>query len=87
MQKREEILYKIADALEARQDEIIEANAEDVKNAKEGKIDDNLMQRLGLKPQKLKNLLTGIRSIAKQSEPIRKVNPPFPCCVLVLQAV
>lgn len=73
MQRREEILYKIADALEARQDEILEENEVDMTQAKRGKIDQNLIQRLGLKPQKFTNLLAGIRSIAKQSEPIRKV--------------
>lgn len=80
LQKREEILRKIADKLEASKDEIMAENAEDVKKAEQGKIDDNLMQRLGLKPQKFTNLLAGIRSIAKQDEPIRKVgySPSLP---------
>ena len=73
MQKREEILEKIADAIDSRQSEILKENDADVKKAEEMEIDSNLMQRLGMKPQKLKNLTAGIRSIAKQSEPIRKV--------------
>ena len=72
-QKREEILQRIADAIDSQQGRILEENEADVRKAKETKIDDNLMQRLGLKPQKLKNLTAGIRAIAKQSEPIRKV--------------
>ena len=79
LQKREEILLKIADAIESQQQEILRENEADVRKAKETEIDDNLMQRLGMKPQKLKNLTAGIRSIAQQSEPIRKVLLwPFP---------
>ncbi|KAK9823707.1 hypothetical protein WJX72_004820 [[Myrmecia] bisecta] len=70
--EREQILYKIADALEAAEEEIMAANAADVQAA-EGKIDANVMQRLALKPQKIKQLGAGIRSIAAQEEPIRKV--------------
>lgn len=85
LQKREEILVKIADAIDSQQSQILAENEADVKKAKETKIDDNLMQRLGLKPQKLKNLTAGIRAIADQSEPIRKVIfPPSPtACVTI----
>lgn len=82
MQKREEILEKIADAIDSRHEEILKENEADVKTAKETKIDKNLMQRLGMKPQKLKNLTAGIRSIAKQSEPIRKVSSCLLMCVV-----
>lgn len=37
-----------------------------------GKISDQLMQRLKLKPEKIKQLATGLRSIAGQEEPIGK---------------
>lgn len=75
VQKREEVLMKIADAIEAKQAEILRENEADVRIAQETKIDDNLMQRLRLKPQKLKNLCVGIRAIAQQEEPIRKASP------------
>jgi len=81
VQKREEILVKMADAIEARQGEILKENNADVARAEETGVDDNLMQRLGLNPQKIKNLCAGIRSIADQSVPIRKVglvDPPPP---------
>ena len=42
--------------------------------ASQGKISENLMQRLKLKPQKIKQLAEGIRSIANQDEPIRRVS-------------
>ncbi|KAK9823878.1 hypothetical protein WJX72_006131 [[Myrmecia] bisecta] len=70
--EREQILYKIAKALEAAEEEIMAANAADV-HAAEGRIDANVMQRLALKPQKIKQLGAGIRAIAAQEEPIRKV--------------
>ncbi len=38
----------------------------------QGKISDQLMQRLKLKPQKIKQLADGLRSIAAQDEPIGK---------------
>ena len=37
-----------------------------------GKISDQLMQRLKLKPEKIKQLAAGLRSIAGQDEPIGK---------------
>lgn len=73
LQARKEVLLRIADAIEARQEEILRENAADVAKAEEARIDDNLRQRLGLKPQKLDNLCKGLRAIAKQDEPIRKV--------------
>ena len=73
MQRRVDILLRIADAIEANEAAILEENAADVSRAQEAEIDGNLMQRLGLKPQKLRNLTAGIRAIAAQDEPIRKV--------------
>ena len=76
-QERENILEKVAAALEANEEEIMEENAADVEAA-EGKIDDHLMNRLRLKPQKIKQLGDGIRSIAAQKEPLRKVGAAAP---------
>ena len=62
----------MAAAIEANQDAILAENEADVKAA-EGNIDDHLMNRLRLKPQKIQQLAKGIRSIAAQDEPLRKV--------------
>ena len=67
------MLEGIADAIEGREKEILAANGEDMQQAHASKTDSNLLQRLQLKPQKLRNLCTGIRAIAKQDEPLRKV--------------
>eukprot|EP00891_Asterochloris_glomerata_P004457 jgi/Astpho2/4457/Aster-00067 len=69
---RQRLLVKIAAAIESQEAIIMQANEEDVK-ASQGKISENLMQRLKLKPQKIKQLAEGIRSIANQDEPIRRV--------------
>ncbi|KAK9811960.1 hypothetical protein WJX73_003110 [Symbiochloris irregularis] len=71
-EEREKILEKVAAELEKHEEQILAENEADV-DAAEGKIDDQLMNRLRLKPQKIKQLADGIRSIAKQTEPLRKV--------------
>lgn len=48
------------------------AHSQDVAEAT-GKISDSLLQRLVLKPQKIAQLAAGIRAIAAQEEPIRRV--------------
>lgn len=45
---------------------------QDVEEAK-GKISESLLQRLILKPQKIKQLADGIRAIAAEEEPIRRI--------------
>lgn len=75
-QKREAILQRIASDLEAHEAAILEANAVDVAAAERRHIDATLLQRLRLKPAKLKTLAAGIRAIAAQEEPLRKACPP-----------
>lgn len=69
---RERILLSIADALEAKSADILAENELDIA-ASQGKISDALLNRLILKEDKIKRLAEGIRSIAKQDEPIRKL--------------
>jgi delta-1-pyrroline-5-carboxylate synthetase len=71
-EKRIQILYSIASAIESNTDAILAANKEDI-DASEGKIADSLLQRLILKPSKLSQLSAGIRAIARQEEPIGKL--------------
>ncbi len=67
------MLEGIAEAIESSEKEILAANEEDMQQAHTNGTDDNLVQRLQLKPQKLRNLCAGIRAIASQDEPLRKV--------------
>lgn len=78
-QKREAILLRIASDLEAHEPAILDANAVDVAAAERRHIDSTLLQRLRLKPAKLRTLAAGIRAIAAQEEPLRKVRPPTWC--------
>ncbi|KAK9811974.1 hypothetical protein WJX73_004626 [Symbiochloris irregularis] len=70
--EREAILERLADNLEAAESEILAENRADV-SAAALKINDNLMKRLTMDSLKIKQLADGIRSIARQREPIRKV--------------
>lgn len=71
-QERVQMLLRIADALVAHEETIMEANAEDVAAAT-GSISDALLQRLVLKPSKVAQLAEGVRAIAAMQEPIGKV--------------
>ncbi len=74
VQTRVKILRKIADDLGTNEQLIIERNMRDVAAAERKKIDPTLMQRLRLKPAKIRTLVQGIRAIADQEEPLRKVS-------------
>ena len=67
------MLHNIADSLEAHEAAILEANARDVAAAEQKQIDAVLLQRLRLKPEKLRTLARGIRAIADAEEPLQKV--------------
>ena len=66
VQVRVRILQRIADSLQASTDEILEANAADVA-AMAGRIDQQLMQRLQLKPAKLQSLINSACSAQVQT--------------------
>eukprot|EP00878_Enallax_costatus_P005505 GHUV01005777.1.p1 GENE.GHUV01005777.1~~GHUV01005777.1.p1 ORF type:complete len:429 (+),score=87.70 GHUV01005777.1:180-1466(+) len=71
-EERVAMLHRIADALVANEESIMAENSKDVEEAK-GNISESLLQRLILKPQKIKQLADGIRAIAAEEEPIRRV--------------
>lgn len=70
---RQQVLKAIADALEARCDDILAANAEDLKQAAINDLAPPLLKRLKLTKEKLYTLATGIRDIAEMPEPIGRV--------------
>ena len=67
------ILRKIASDLAANEQLIMERNMRDVASAERKKLDPTLLQRLKLKPEKIRTLVKGIQAIADQEEPLRKV--------------
>lgn len=69
---RNAALLRVADALEKNAEKILEANKVDVEEAT-GMIDDQMLQRLILKPGKIKQLAAGIRALSEMKEPISQV--------------
>lgn len=67
------VLHALADGLEARADEVLAANAQDLEAAKRDNVEPALVQRLKLTPDKLATLAAGVRAIAAQPEPLGRV--------------
>ncbi|XP_047161937.1 delta-1-pyrroline-5-carboxylate synthase-like [Vigna umbellata] len=72
-EERKQILLKIADALEAHQEEIRIENEADVAAAQEEGCEKSLVARLVLKKEKLATLANNIRLIANMEDPIGRV--------------
>ncbi|WP_435158197.1 glutamate-5-semialdehyde dehydrogenase [Haladaptatus sp. DFWS20] len=74
--ERSAALNAIADAITARQDEILEANERDVHKAEdllaEGEYSQALVDRLKLSPSKLDSITEMVRSVASQDDPLGK---------------
>jgi glutamate-5-semialdehyde dehydrogenase len=66
-------LHAIADALEARTDEILEANARDLEAGRESGLSAALMDRLALDPSRVAAMARGVRDIAALPDPVGEV--------------
>jgi glutamate-5-semialdehyde dehydrogenase len=66
-------LLRVADALEARAPEILEANARDLEAGREAGLSDALMDRLALDPARLQTIADGARAIAALPDPVGEV--------------
>jgi len=73
-EERREALHAIADEIEANHDEILEANATDVRDAEElleaGEYSQVLVDRLELSPTKIEDIAEMVRSVAGQEDPL-----------------
>jgi len=69
-EERQAILYAVADALVAKKEQLLEANALDLKAANEDNVALSLVRRLKLTDDKLSTLATGIRQIGNQVDPL-----------------
>lgn len=65
---RQSILNGVADALEERQDELVDANKIDLAEAEKNSVDAPLVARLKLTPEKIATLAKGIRHLAEQKD-------------------
>src|SRR5438067_8690100 len=73
---RDAALEAIASALEARVDEVLEANARDVEAA-EGEVSSALVDRLRLTPERVQGIARGVREIAALRDPVGEVLDGF----------
>jgi glutamate-5-semialdehyde dehydrogenase len=74
---RDAALEAIAVALEARIDEILEANALDVQAGEEADIGSALLDRLRLTPERVAAMARGVREIASLRDPVGEVLEGF----------
>ena len=71
---RNTALLAMAWDLEARQDEILEANAKEVAAAKERATRLNMIDRLILTPKRIHDMAEGIRQVVKLEDPLGKID-------------
>lgn len=73
--ERNAALSAMADALEARQDEILEVNEREVQAAREkSSVRQNMVDRMILTPQRIRDMSEGIRQVVKLPDPLEKVD-------------
>jgi glutamate-5-semialdehyde dehydrogenase len=66
-------LLRVADALEERAPEILEANARDLEAGRESGLSDALMDRLALDPRRIASIADAVRAIAALPDPVGEV--------------
>ena len=67
---KDQALLAMADGLEARSEEILAANEQDLDAAEKGKEREALVDRLRLTPERIAEMAKGIREIAKLPDPV-----------------
>ena len=67
---RNAALHAMADAVEARAEEILAANARDIEAGEQAELSASLLDRLQLTPERLAEIATGVREIAALPDPI-----------------
>jgi glutamate-5-semialdehyde dehydrogenase len=66
-------LLRVADALEARADEVLEANARDLEAGRESGLSSALIDRLALDPARIASIAGAVRAIAALPDPVGEV--------------
>jgi glutamate-5-semialdehyde dehydrogenase len=70
---KDRALHALADALEARTPEILEANARDLEAGRESGLSDALMDRLALDGARIGAMAAGVREIAALPDPVGEI--------------
>jgi len=76
-EKRKKLLTSLADNLENRTNEVIEANKKDLAYAQEVNLNQALKDRLMLNLERIKGMADGVRSIANQAEVVGEFYQEF----------
>lgn len=71
--QKDEALLRIAAALEAGQEALLAANAEDLRAAEKNGMRASLLDRLRLTPARIAGMAQGVREVAAQKDPIGEV--------------
>ena len=71
--KKNALLLTVAEQLEAREKEILQANRGDVQAAKESGLSGALLDRLELNPKRFAEMVEGVRKVAALSDPVGEV--------------
>jgi glutamate-5-semialdehyde dehydrogenase len=72
--EKNELLMQMADAIEAQQEVILEANKLDIDHAEQNEISDTMIDRLALSAERIAEMAKGIRKVAQLDDPIGKVD-------------
>jgi len=70
---KDRVLHAIADALEARGDEILAANARDLEAGRAAGLADALIDRLTLTRERVRGIADGVRAVAALPDPVGEV--------------
>ena len=70
---KDDALLRIADGLDSRQDEILNANEKDYQAGRENGLNDALLDRLLLTPERIQGVAADVRSVVMLPDPIGEV--------------
>ena len=75
--KKDAALHRMAEAIEAHAAEILAANEEDLRAARECGMRESLLDRLALSPARVAGMAQGVRDVAAQEDPVGQVERGF----------
>ncbi|NKF21369.1 glutamate-5-semialdehyde dehydrogenase [Solimonas marina] len=67
-------LFALAEAIVDERDAILEANAQDMREARNNKLDDALVERLELNPKRIAAMADGVRQVASLPDPVGEIS-------------
>ena len=73
-EKKNRVLRRMADALEAEEEAILAANGQDVSAAREEGISDTLIDRLVLTPERIEKMADALRDVASFADPVGEMS-------------